>query len=80
MTDKHLVMPSDHQRQTPDREPHDAPTGRDRLRVLGTARVDDSVVEPPGYASRLHRRFRFLNGEVDNHNGVDRTVEGAQMN
>ena len=78
MTDECLVLPSANQHQTPDREPHDAPTGRDRLRVLGTARVDDSVDEPPGYVSSLHRRFRFLNGEVDN--GVDHTLGGARIN
>ena len=81
MTDERLVLPGIHQRQTPDREPHNVSAGCDRLCVLGTARVDDSIVESPGNVSSLHWRFRLLNGEVENDNGVDRTVEeGARMN
>ena len=81
MTDKRLVLSSVYQRKTPDRESHKVSVGRDRLGVLGTVCVDDSIVEPPSYVSSLNGWFRFLNGEVENDNGVDSSVEeGAGRN
>ena len=75
MTDKRLVLSSVYQRKTPDRESHKVSVGRDRLGVFGTVCVDDSIVEPPGDVSNLNGWFCSLNGEVENDNGVDRSVE-----
>jgi len=73
MTDERLVLPCVYQCKTPDRESHKVSVGRDsdRLGVLETVCVDDSIVEPPSYVSSLNGWFCFLNSEVENDSGVD---------